>query len=203
MRDSLRAFKVKQGCKEIKLSQNRAALVKLMKKYVKVDVPHKGRQKRPPPVPPNVRKLTFRREPLSFNEVQRTSKELNKGTIWGAGATFASDDLGVSRLMHHKNATTVQARIGRALAGYMLYLRRSNHTYLERLFLTPRSRGKHIGGYLMDLLISESRGEIRLHTGKVSHRAIKFYKRYGFRVQSTIKNYYGRHDAVLMVRKPQ
>ena len=72
MRNSLRAFKVKQGCREIRLSQNRAALVKLMKKYIKVDVPHKGRQNRPPPVPPNMRKLTFRREPLSFNEVQRT-----------------------------------------------------------------------------------------------------------------------------------
>ena len=202
MRDSLRAFKLKQGCREIKLSQNRAALVKLMKKYQKIDVPSKGKgRKSPPPVPPDVRKLTFSQKPLTFNEIQRTSARLNQGTIWGQGASFSSDDLDVSRLMHQKNATTIQVRLGRTLAGYMLYLRKSNHTYLERLFLTPRTRGKRIGSYLMKLMLHNTRGEIRLHTGKASHRAINFYKRYGFRVQKTLKGFYGKHDAVLMVHK--
>ena len=152
--------------------------------------------------PMGIPNITFRNEPLSFQEVEKTSEEFNRGTVWAEpGAAYTSDSLTISRFMRHKNGTTIQVRKRRKLIGYMFWVQHKNHAYLERLFLGPESRGKGVGSHLMQRLITSAKGPIKLHTGKRSTRSIKFYKKFGFRVTKTVKKYFGEEDAVEMVRR--
>ena len=72
---------------------------------------------------------------------------------------------------------------------------------LEYIWVHIEHRKKGIASKLMDIMINIEAKNITLEVNVKNIDAIKLYEKYGFKVVSIRKKYYGNDDAYLMIRE--
>ena len=72
---------------------------------------------------------------------------------------------------------------------------------LEYIWVHIEHRKKGIASKLMDMMINIEAKNITLEVNVKNIDAIKLYEKYGFKVVSIRKKYYGNDDAYLMIRE--
>lgn len=72
---------------------------------------------------------------------------------------------------------------------------------LEYIWVSIENRGEGIASKMMDKMFDEHVNNITLEVRTTNKGAIELYKKYGFKIVSTRKNYYGCDDAYLMIRE--
>jgi GNAT superfamily N-acetyltransferase len=79
--------------------------------------------------------------------------------------------------------------VGGKPVGLLAYEDRDDCVYLTKLYLLPTHRGAGLGARLLftvfDVARQRGRPHVRLHTLLVNRRAISFYERHGFSVESS------------------
>ena len=72
---------------------------------------------------------------------------------------------------------------------------------LEYIWVSFEHRKKGIASQLMNMMIKENFNNITLEVSTANVGAINLYKKYGFKIASIRKKYYGSDDAYLMIRE--
>ena len=72
---------------------------------------------------------------------------------------------------------------------------------LEYIWVSFEHRKKGIASKLMNMMIKENFNNITLEVSTANVGAINLYKKYGFKIASIRKKYYGSDDAYLMIRE--
>ncbi len=72
---------------------------------------------------------------------------------------------------------------------------------LEYIWVSFEHRKKGIASKLMNMMIKEDFNNVTLEVSTANVGAINLYKKYGFKIASIRKKYYGSDDAYLMIRE--
>ncbi len=72
---------------------------------------------------------------------------------------------------------------------------------LEYIWVSLENRKMGIASKLMDKMFENNVKNITLEVNVLNIAAINLYKKYGFKIVSIRKNYYGSDDAYLMIRE--
>ncbi len=83
--------------------------------------------------------------------------------------------------------------------GFLIYDLIYDRCEIEYIGVLKEYRNKHIASLLMEELLKKA-NNISLEVNTKNIEAINLYKKYGFKIVTTRKNYYENEDAYLMVR---
>lgn len=91
------------------------------------------------------------------------------------------------------------------IKGALIFQHIYNRIEIDYIVVREDYRNNHIASNLMEYLISyaikNNVDNITLEVNENNSIAIKLYKKYRFEMISKRKNYYGKADAILMIRK--
>ena len=103
----------------------------------------------------------------------------------------------VDELLLYKKNDEILGLIGITKLPY-----RSSHVaYIHKLAINPNSQNKGIGSKIFNQVISDLKKDgisrIELKVESDNHNAIKFYKKIGFQIEGTLKNYFNREGQMI------
>ena len=91
------------------------------------------------------------------------------------------------------------------IIGYMKYAYIYDRIELENILILEKYRNKGYASLLMEYLIEISINRncinITLEVNVINKKAINLYEKYKFEIVSIRKNYYGKNDGYLMIKK--
>ncbi len=89
------------------------------------------------------------------------------------------------------------------IVGFLIYQVLTGEVNIDDLFVLKEFRQKHIATNLLDMLITNTKVSvpIYLEVREDNQNAIDLYKKFGFNIMRTRKNYYSDCDAYIMERK--
>ena len=89
------------------------------------------------------------------------------------------------------------------IIGFLIYQELAGEVNIDDLFVLRKFRQKHVATNLLDMLITNTKVNtpIFLEVREDNQNAIDLYKKFGFNITRSRKNYYHDCDAYIMERK--
>lgn len=89
------------------------------------------------------------------------------------------------------------------IIGFLIYQELADEVNIDDLFVLRKFRQKHVATNLLDMLITNTKVNtpIFLEVREDNQNAIDLYKKFGFNIIRSRKNYYSNCDAYIMERK--
>ena len=113
------------------------------------------------------------------------------------------DDL-MKYFVKNKNSISLVAEIENEIIGYIFaVLKKGDDGHIVSIAVAPSHKRNKIGGALLNQVIKifklNSANKVVLEVRTTNDDAISFYKKFGFEIKGTLKDYYdGREDAYKM-----
>ena len=93
------------------------------------------------------------------------------------------------------------AYIDDTLIGYIYYSKIYDRLEINNILVAESRRREGIASKLFDYLLEKENLPITLEVDETNNKAINLYKKIGFKEVSIRKNYYGKHDGILMEKR--
>ena len=90
------------------------------------------------------------------------------------------------------------------IAGYILWLERKKYFRLYSLAIASKYQNRGLAKELLEYsfnLLKEKNKNYSLEVKQSNENAIELYKKFGFEVNKTLKDYYKKEDGFLMMKK--
>lgn len=154
-------------------------------------------------VPPNITDISFSGNPLELKTTKLSDKkefdEIYKLDDEEFGSLIHYDDADeFQEYLEWKNINTllVKDKDKKLIGYYQIYMASKGNLYLETLNLKPEYRGKHTGftehvfKEILEIAKKKHAKKISLHVSTGNKIAIDLYKRWGFKIVRTEKDFY-------------
>lgn len=113
------------------------------------------------------------------------------------------NELNIDKPINSPYSINVVYRINDLIIGYLNYSIIYEKAEINNIFILEQYRNQGIGSKLIEYLLEKCKicENITLEVRKDNEKALRLYKKYGFKEVALRKNYYNGIDGILMMRE--